>query len=360
MPLTPVLPPMALPTGLEAATMEHALKMKVRSLKVQVCKLKTKLREVNQLKITRKACVNKESMIKHLKKLLPAKAYTFAMETTKPVDKICAIITDEISLKQAVHYNEPADRIEGFEDFGRGQRTMPLHSCGRNSSDITSGPIPHTRLQSLLLEAIRELKAAGMECLVFVCDQGSGNCSMLTRLGVTKEKAYFEVDAVRVFCLWDPPHLIKNIRNNWRSSGFMLDGDRIFWAILEELYTYVSKQDSRLCCCLTKKHVHLPPFASMRVRFAAQVLSHSVAVGIKTLAQVKQLTGQAQRNYMAAAKFCENFDGIFNCVEGWQHNIVCLKMIWCVLRERHQVPYLLTNRLNQDCLENAYSAIRGM
>ncbi len=65
---------MALPTGLEAAAREHALKMKIRSLKVQVCKLKA---EVNKLKKTRKACVNKESVIKQLKKLLPAKAYAF-------------------------------------------------------------------------------------------------------------------------------------------------------------------------------------------------------------------------------------------------------------------------------------------
>ncbi|KAK7169962.1 hypothetical protein R3I94_000258 [Phoxinus phoxinus] len=497
MPLTPLFPTMALPIGLEAAAKEHALKMKIRSLKVQVCKLKAKMREVNRLKKTRKAGVNKESVMKQMKKLLPAKAYAFvstqihmsqrkahgfrwttqdkafflsllhanpkcyrllfkvfsmpsvrtlqklmksidfkpgfnhtilatmkkAMETTKPMDKVCAIITDEMSLKQAVHYNESADRIESFEDFGRGLRTpyvanyasaFMVRGLFRKWKQLfgycfTSGPIPHTRLQSLLLEAICELRKAGMECLVFICDQGSGNRSMLARLGVTKEKPYFEVDAVRVFCLWDPPHLIKNIRNNWRSSGFTLDGDHIFWGILEDLYTYDSKQDIRLCCRLTKKHVHLLPFASMRVRFATQVLSHSVAVGIKTLAQVKQLTGQAQRNYMAAAKFCENFDGIFNCfnskqlkdshklksalsdasahfpflekcmewlprlklararpgtkqipcVEGWQHNIVCLKMIWCDLRERHQVSHLLTNRLNQDCLENAYSAIRA-
>lgn len=71
MPLTPLLPPMALPT---TAAREHALKMKIRSLKVQVCKLKA---EVNRLKKTRKACINKESVITQLKKLLPAKAYAF-------------------------------------------------------------------------------------------------------------------------------------------------------------------------------------------------------------------------------------------------------------------------------------------
>ncbi len=148
----------------------------------------------------------------------------------------------------------------------------------------------------------------------------------------------------------------------------------------------------------------------MRVRFATQVLSHSVAVGIKTLADIKGLTGQRQRNFLAAARFCENFSGLFDCfnskllkdthklkcaisdasahfpffdnclewlprlklvgansskkqipcVEGWQHNILCLKMLWSDLSQRHQVSFLLTNRLNQDCLENAFSSIRGM
>ncbi|KAA0718323.1 52 kDa repressor of the inhibitor of the protein kinase [Triplophysa tibetana] len=66
------------PTYLDAATdKEHAMKMKIRCLKVQVCKLKAKLREVNRLKNTSKACVNKLSVMKKLKKLLPAKTYAF-------------------------------------------------------------------------------------------------------------------------------------------------------------------------------------------------------------------------------------------------------------------------------------------
>ncbi|RXN12016.1 Transposable element P [Labeo rohita] len=248
-----------------------------------------------------------------------------------------------------------------------------------------------------------------MECLVFICDQAAGNRAMLTRLGVTKEQPFFSVDGIRVFCLWDPPHLIKNIRNNWRRHGFVLDGNEITWDILEDLYAYDSHQEIRLCCRLTKKHVHLPPFASMRVRLATQVLSHSVAVGIKTLTDIKGLTGQHQQNYLEAARFCENFNGLFDCfnskqlkdshklkcaisdasahfpffdkclewlprlklvgansnkkqipcVEGWQHNILCLKMLWSDLRQRHQVSFLLTNRLIQDCLENAFSSIRA-
>lgn len=346
-----------------------------------------------------------------------------AMENARPIDKICAIVTDEMSLKEALHYVEGSDRVEGFEDFGGGQRT---HYVANHASVfmvrgiftkwkqvfgycLTSGPIHHVRLQSLLLQGIRELREAGLECVAFVCDQGAGNRAMLSRLGVSKEQPFFQVDGVPVFCLWDPPHLIKNIRNNWRKHGFSLDGANITWDVMEALYAYDSAQDIRMCPRLTKKHVHLPPFACMRVRLATQVLSHSVAVGITVLAGIKGLTGQQWESYQAAARLCENFNSLFDCfnskelkdstklkcavrdgsshfafldscmdwlprltlsdgkglkkipcVEGWEHNITCLKMLWAELRKRQGVSYLLTNRLNQDCLENVYSSIRGL
>lgn len=78
MPLTPLLPPASLPTDLEdAAAKERALKMKICSLRSQVCKLKVRVRELNQLMKTSKAGVNKESLMTQLKKLLPAKAFAF-------------------------------------------------------------------------------------------------------------------------------------------------------------------------------------------------------------------------------------------------------------------------------------------
>ncbi|XP_077061809.1 uncharacterized protein LOC143714469 [Siphateles boraxobius] len=70
----PSLPPtpVPLPSGLE-----HALKMKIGSLKAQVCKLRAKLREVSRRRKTRKAGVSKESVMKQMRKLLPARAYAF-------------------------------------------------------------------------------------------------------------------------------------------------------------------------------------------------------------------------------------------------------------------------------------------
>lgn len=104
---------------------------------------------------------------------------------------VYTIITDGMSLKQTIHYNECADMIEGFEDFSKGQRTpyvanyasaFMVRGLSRKWKQLfgycfTSGPMTHIQLQLLLLEAISVLRKAGTECLVFICDQGAGNRS---------------------------------------------------------------------------------------------------------------------------------------------------------------------------------------
>ena len=47
------------------------------------------------------------------------------------------------------------------------------------------------------------------------------------------------------------------------------------------------------------------------------------------------------------------------CLEGWKMAIRALKLLWIELCEKHNFKYLNTNRLNQDCVENLFSVIRG-
>ena len=137
----------------------------------------------------------------------------------------------------------------------------------------------------------------------------------------------------------------------------------------------------------------------MRVKLATQVLSHSVAAGINALCNMGHLADEAA----ATAEFIETFDQLFNafnsasfksthkykgalndksghipflqsclrflskvrtgensvipCITGWQISIQSLLQLWNEL-QNVGFKYLLTNRLNQDCLENLFSAIR--
>ena len=47
------------------------------------------------------------------------------------------------------------------------------------------------------------------------------------------------------------------------------------------------------------------------------------------------------------------------CVEGWKLSINALIGLWKDLRVNFGYTFLLTNRLNQDCVENLFSIIRG-
>ena len=141
-------------------------------------------------------------------------------------------------------------------------------------------------------------------------------------------------------------------------------------------------------------------FCHLNVSLATQWLSHSVASGICMMVYMKHMPDQA----MTTAIFCEIFDQLFNsfnshslrsdkpwghpmssghlsflrekqawfdrlkinnktgnlpCLDGWKMAIPCLIQLWEDLEDNHDLGFLQTGRLNQDCLENLFSIIRG-
>ena len=243
--------------------------------------------------------------------------------------------------------------------------------------------------------------------------------------GVSVDKPFFNHSDHQIFFMYDPPHLLKNIRNNLKSNGYrevLTDPDKddrgkkpaagedpvdppeatVRWQYIADFYAADSSLPIRMAPKLSRKHMDLPGFSKMRVRFAAQVLSHSVAAGIGTLCHLGSMKAEA----MKTAEFVENMDRLFNvfnsstktstrkmqhclmeksghmtfldesfiwlstikpmskrktlpCIEGWKLSIRSLQLIWKDLHTNHNVAFLFTNRLNQDCAENLFSVIRG-
>ena len=72
---------------------------------------------------------------------------------------------------------------------------------------------------------------------------------------------------------------------------------------------------------LQEKHIDLPPFSAMCVNLAAQVLSHSVVVGISTLSILGHLDAQAKHT----ARFIEMFNAFnsisLECSQKFRHAI---------------------------------------
>ena len=227
---------------------------------------------------------------------------------------------------------------------------------------------------------------------MLICDQGSNNHQFLeTFEKISIDKTHITVDHHDIYVIYDPPHLLKNVRNNFVKHGFIVNKQPVEWRYVTQFYEFNKANLIRMAPKLQDKHIALPPFSAMRVNLAAQVLSHSVAAGISTLSVLGHLDEEAKHT----ASFIEMFDQIFNafnsnslkssqkfrhaiqndsghvhfledalkfldmiqlengkklpCLNGWKISIKSLLSLWADLKTNHDFQFLLTNRLNQDC-----------
>ena len=84
----------------------------------------------------------------------------------------------------------------------------------------------------------------------------------------------------KIIYLFDPPHLIKAIRNNLLKYDFHFGGKVAQWNDIVTIFEKDRTLSIRRCPKLTKKPINLNGFTKMKVKYATQVLSHSVSATI--------------------------------------------------------------------------------
>ena len=72
------------------------------------------------------------------------------------------------------------------------------------------------------------------------------------------------------------------------------DGTRARWEHLQALWEVERMSSLRLCPKLKEDHFNLLSFNKMRVNLAVQLLSHSVAAALNTLADLGKIPKQAK------------------------------------------------------------------
>lgn len=94
------------------------------------------------------------------------------------------------------------------------------------------------------------------------------------------------MDGKIIIPLFDPPHLLKGIRNNFLDNRVKFSWKRNnqvgSWADIVQLYQ-MDKGDvmSRMCYKLTDSHIYANKMRKMKVSIAAQVPSHRVSSSIR-------------------------------------------------------------------------------
>lgn len=325
-----------------------------------------------------------------------------------------------MSIMRRLEYSKHLDLVEGLEDQGHlGRKPLAANYvlvfmirgiyCNWKfpvSYFLSNSGVKHENLCILIKELIALLEQADLEPKMIVCDQGSSNRSTLKDLNVTSEKPFFMVNGKKIYAIYDVPHLFKSFRNNLLSGNFNLNGKIITFEDIRKTYQIDQKnKKSRMLPKLTDSHLQPDTFQKMNVKLAIQIFSHSVASAIKTCIETNELQSDTAESTAYFIQLMNNlFDTLnsriqfspnpYKCALSKENPIVketleeasniltmlqkinlktgktstppcftgLIHTINAILQfseeQENECRYLLTNRLNQDALENLFSIYR--
>jgi len=262
----------------------------------------------------------------------------------------------------------------------------------------------------MIIECIRKVKEIGFHIVAVVSDMGSNFVQLTKSLEVNMENSSFEIDGETYFYIFDVPHLLKATRNNLMNNVFSINDKLTSWKHVEAVYEIGKTMRNHPAPKLTENHIRPNNFARMKVKFATQVISMTVATSIELMVTLKALEEDA----LVTSDFIRNFDNLFDMCNsstvisskehkkaftgsdfqlnflnkmmtmistlkvykqlndglkdltnslsfknGWIITIRSIQEIWKKLKNVG-FDFLLTRRLNQDCLENFFGAIRSL
>lgn len=131
---------------------------------------------------------------------------------------------------------------------------------------------------------------------------------MAKEMGASIDNPTINVDDKPLYVIWDSPHLIKSTRNMLKKQNAVFNEGIASFDDIEKMFELDSKSTPRLAPRVTEKHIRLPPFSSMNVAMAAQVLSGSVAAAVKFFVE----TGELDASALETADFLEFHNALFD------------------------------------------------
>ncbi|KAJ8728896.1 hypothetical protein PYW07_006592 [Mythimna separata] len=160
---------------------------------------------------------------------------------------------------------------------------------------------PKRTSSAVLLKILREdtIRTRNIQC---VHDDGSVNIS-----------------GYDVSVFYDPPHLLKGLRNNFMTKEIIWEGKTASWKDIEFVFDINSKLGhTKALPKLTAHHVDPFKMKKMKVSVPAQVLSARMAAMLKYTNAVNILhSGENNSTMATTAEFVEFIDKLFDSVNGY-------------------------------------------
>ncbi|XP_036144606.1 uncharacterized protein LOC114255440 [Monomorium pharaonis] len=273
-------------------------------------------------------------------------------------EKVCILMWDEVSIQPKLTYDRRKNIICGFEDWGN-NRTQKFadHALVFMLRGLYSGwkmPISFSfcnkqtntaQLIRCIKEHVLKLKQVGFHIVAGVCDQGSSNVAAIKELILFSnkkrksenrpERKTFEIAGNEIIPLYDPPHLIKGIRNNFLTKDLAMkvrnnNVEKIAsWNIIKTAWImdktlHVTRPHLRK---ITPEHIIESKIKKMRVKHAVQVLSGTMASVIETFTRSKLTVRVDNEDIyikdeegLATLEAVDFFNNLFDSVNGDNKN----------------------------------------
>ncbi|KAF0289256.1 Transposable element P transposase [Amphibalanus amphitrite] len=330
-----------------------------------------------------------------------------------PLERLCVVCFDEMSVNGRYCYDSAADQLMAASKL---QVLMVRGLCSKWKQPLYY-EFDAAMTPEKLADIIARIESLGLQVVAAVSDMGPGNEAMWKKAGVTDSRSWITHPSDPERKLWvfaDAPHLVKLVRTHTvdEKGGLVLprgDGTtallsrQCFLELLE-----VTRRELSPCHKLTHFHVEASGQATQRVYLAAQLFSNSVGKAMEMLLPRRQLQSEAiltvdkwfdtmnsrtrfdprleRCGYGASPEAAAAQEAALRNMErlirntrkatpghpggrrsllpfqrGILRSTASLRGLFADLRESTpELNYIMTSHVNQDCLENVFSQLRGM
>lgn len=314
-------------------------------------------------------------------------------------EKITVLSYDEVKVASLIEYDQKYDEIIGPCKYMQVIMARGLFSTWKQPVFIGFD----TKMKNdLLKQVIIELNKINYEVVACVSDCGGGNIGLWKEMNISIEKTSFNHPVTNndIYVFADVPHVLKLIRNWFLDYGFILGDETVITK--EPVKCLIEDSRSEISSCYKLNHLHITCERAQRqnVALAAQLMSNTTATALKRYlpGPNKQLAANVadfidiinkwfdiMNSYIPSAtlitklpygkkleiqdEVLEKAKQLFRTMRARSKNAlqifqkgaiistISLQKLFTDLKERYGIHYILTHRLNQDCLENLFCQV---
>lgn len=320
------------------------------------------------------------------------------------IHKLTVLSFDEVKVSSVYEYDQKEDEIMGPHSY---LQVIMARGLFDNWKQPVYLGFDKKMTSTLLQSIITKLSTVNYNVVACVSDCGGGNQGLWKELNIDSSTTYIlhPVTKAKIYFFADAPHLLKLIRNWFLDRGFELeDGSIINKEPVAALVTCANTEISS-CHKLSTKHLTCEKAERQNVALAAQLFSNTTATALRVympgsekqlatnVSKFFQLTNHwfdVMNSYIPFPKvpsknpygkdleiqnktLNEMIDTMstMRCIskkrktetflQVFQKGVIMscrsLQSLYIDLKEKYNISYVLTHRLNQDCLENFFSQV---